>query len=79
MNCQPPEPYDPSTWYKKYKVQAASVADFLDRYYKTNRYYWRGVEYAALLLKRYEKEFADQGYVFISRHDSKTGEIVSYF
>ncbi|MDX9863227.1 MAG: hypothetical protein RBT34_00325 [Anaerolineaceae bacterium] len=65
--------------YRDHAVPADSVADFLARYYKTDRYHGRGKEYAAILLASYEKDFAKDGFCFISRHDSKTGQVVSFF
>lgn len=71
-----------SDLYKKmrdYQVEAKSVVDFLDRYYKPERYTGRGEEYAAALLASYEEEVRRDGYTLISRHDSVTGKVVSYF
>ena len=65
--------------FEAYAVKADSVADFLERFYKPRRYGGRGEEYAASLLQSYETEFGRNGYCFISRHDSVTGDYVSYF
>jgi len=64
---------------KAYRVEATDVADFLERYYRPERYHGRGEEYAAELRQSYEKEYQEQGYCFISRHDSVTGRTVSFF
>ncbi len=73
----------PRTWEQRLfvndQVPAASVADFLNRYYKPERYHGRGAEYAAILLAAYEEDFAREGYVIISHHDNVTGKIVAYF
>ena len=61
------------------KVNADSVADFLDRYYKPDRYRGRGDDYAAVLLASHERDFAQQGYDIISRWDSVTGQVVAFF
>lgn len=61
------------------RVEAASVADFLDRYYRPDRYRGRGEEYAAGLLASHQQDFAKHGYDLISRHDSVTGQAVAYF
>lgn len=61
------------------RAEAASVADFLDRYYKPDRYRGRGEEYAAGLLASHQQDFAKHGYDLISRHDSVTGQAVAYF
>jgi len=60
-------------------VECLSVEDFLERYYKPQRYHGRGAEYAAELLKDYKRKFEKNGFVFISHHDSVTGRVVSYF
>ena len=67
------------TLFKYNQVKATSVADFLARYYKPARYTGRGKEYAAGLLASYEAEFERDGYTFISRHDSVTGNYVAFF
>mgnify|MGYP006921406845 CR=1 FL=1 len=65
--------------FEKYRVEAASVAEFLDRYYKPNRYKEQGKEYAAVLLASHEKDFRNKGFDIISRHDSVTGKVVAIF
>ena len=59
--------------------EADSVADFLARYYKPDRYTGRGPEYAAGLLAAYTKEYNEKGWLMISRHDSVTGWVVSWY
>lgn len=60
-------------------VGAESVADFLAKYYKQERYTGRGESYAKCLLESYEREFKMLGYTHISKHDSATGSNVAYF
>lgn len=55
------------------EVQANSVADFLARYYKAERYTLRGEAYAAVMLASHEADFENDGYDDISRFDSVTG------
>lgn len=62
----------------KYRVGATSLEDFMSRYYKLDRYTGRGEEYAAGLLSSYQVELEQNGIVFITHHDSVTGECVSY-
>ena len=64
--------------YLRNKVKADSVSDFLERYYKPDRYHGRGESYAQSLLESYEQEFAKHGFCFISYHDSVTGRIVAF-
>ena len=56
-----------------------TVAEFLERYYKRNRYAGRGKEYAVCLLKSHEESFKNHGVDWISHHDSNTGDIVSFY
>jgi hypothetical protein len=65
--------------FLKYRVAARSVKDFLARYYRPERYTGRGVEYATSLLGKYQDEFKQDGFVFISCHDSVTGRVVAYY
>jgi hypothetical protein len=61
--------------FKKHAVEAESVADFLQRYYKPARL----AGHEAGLLASYQRDFDDEGFCFISCHDSVTGEYVAYF
>lgn len=63
---------------KKYGVHAAGVEDFLNRYYKPDRFRGRGADYATALIASHVKYYHDYGYDFISHHDSVTGEIVAW-
>ena len=53
--------------------EAITVAEYLDRYYKPNRYKGRGEEYEKVLLKSYTKEFEENGWCGTSRHDNVVG------
>lgn len=64
--------------FAKYAAKAKSVSDFLDRYYRRERYTGRGAEYASGLLASYEKDFSEEGICWISHHDSVTGDVVSF-
>ena len=64
---------------KKYKVEADSVEDFLNKYYKPERYTDRGEEYAQYLLQQYKEELKEKGYCFISGHDCVMGRAVAYY
>ncbi|NBI07631.1 hypothetical protein [Senegalia massiliensis] len=65
--------------FKKYEVKAESLIDFMNTYYKRDRFYGRGKEYAKSLINSYKQELNQNGYVFISQHDNITGEVVSYY
>jgi hypothetical protein len=64
--------------WRPYQVQAASVDDFLARYYKPERYGGRGEEYATILRESHQADFERDGFDIISRHDSVTGQMVAY-
>ena len=61
------------------RVEAENIADFLQRYYKPERYQDRGEEYMACLLASHENDLLRYGYDIISRYDSVTGRVVAYF
>lgn len=65
--------------FERYRVEASSIEDFLEKYYKRERYQARGAEYAAVVLAWHKKRFEEYGYDIISRHESVTGQVVSYF
>lgn len=71
--------------YRQDQVQdVATVAEFLARYYRPERYTGRNQikgweNYSAGLLASYEREFENNGFVFISHHDSITGQVVAFF
>ena len=59
-------------------VEADSIEDYLNRYYRPDRYRMRGDEYAAGLLRSYQKTFKKFGYVITSKHDNITGHIIAW-
>ena len=52
-------------------VEATSVKDYLDRYYKKSRM-------TPTLLASYEEELQLNGYVCTSHHDNVTGEFIAW-
>ena len=60
-------------------VEADSVEDFLNRYYKPQRFRERGEEYAQILIASHQRDFDRDGYDIISHHDSVTGRVVAWF
>jgi hypothetical protein len=56
-----------------------TVEEFLNKYYKADRYTGRGEEYAKVLLDHYKEDFENRGYVIISQHDNVTGKVVALF
>jgi len=54
-------------------VEASSVRDYLDRYYKKGR-----ILNADTLLASYEAEYVRFGYVCTSRRDNVTGEFIAW-
>ena len=59
-------------------VEAESVKDYLDRFYKPDRYTGRGTVYAEGLLKSYEEEYIKRGFIYTSRHDNVTGSSIAW-
>ncbi len=52
-------------------VEAKSVEDYLERYYKKSRM-------TPTKLDSYEKEYKEFGYVCTSHHDNVTGEFIAW-
>ena len=65
--------------FQKYEVMADNVEDFIQKFGKPSRYEERGSEYMECVLQSHTRQLFAYGYTFISNHDSKTGEIVSYY
>jgi hypothetical protein len=65
--------------FKKYQVEADSIEDFHNKYHKPQRYTDRGKEYMECVIKTGYEDMEKYGYTFITHHDSKTGETVSYY
>ncbi len=65
--------------FENNKVKADSVKDFLEKYYRPERYHGRGEDYATAILVNHERNFRERGYDIISRHESITGQVVAYF
>ena len=65
--------------FRKDEVKAFSLEDFMDRYYKPDRYRGRGLDYAAGLLASKRADLEQDGWTIISHHDSVTGKVVAYF
>lgn len=65
--------------FKKYKVEANGVEDFLKKYTKYDRHEGRGKDYVECRIKSYKEELKECGFCFMSHHDSVTGEIVAYY
>lgn len=59
---------------KKYEVKCKSVEEFLEKYTKYERHKGRGVEYANERILTYKKELVNNGFTFLSRHESITGD-----
>jgi hypothetical protein len=52
-------------------VEAKSVKDYLERYYKKSRM-------TDTMLESYEEEYAERGFVCTSHHDNVTGEMIAW-
>ena len=65
--------------FKQYEVKAKSLEDFLETYTKPKAHRERGNEYVEARIKSHAEDLEEYGYTFITHHDSKSGEIVSYY
>lgn len=65
--------------FRKYQVQANSLVDFLERYTKPSAHADRGEKYVADRIASHQQDIEKYGFTFITHHDSKTGETVSYY
>lgn len=65
--------------FKKYAVSANSLEDFLEKYTKHDRHAGRGEDYVFIRIKSHQEDIDKYGFTFITHHDSKTGETVSYY
>jgi hypothetical protein len=52
-------------------VEAESIADYLDRYYKKDRL-------TPTLLQTYTENFTEHGYICTSHHDNILGEFIAW-
>lgn len=57
-------------------VEAKNLDDFLDTYYKHDRYKGRGADYAAAIRQSAQGYIDKHGYTMISHHDNVTGDMV---
>jgi len=65
--------------FKEYQVTAKSAKDFSLRYYKEGAYQGRGADYVECVDQSRIEDIQKNGFSFITHHDSKTGETVSYY
>lgn len=66
--------------FKKYEVKDVnSVKEFHDKYHKECRYTGRGQDYAQCVINSSVEDLKKYGFTFITHHDSKTSECVSYY
>lgn len=65
--------------FKEYQVHASSVEDFLDKYTKPRSHRERGEDYVQIRIESHKEHLSKYGYTIITRHDSVTGDTVSYY
>lgn len=66
--------------FRKYAVQdVKNVAEFCNKYYKPERFQQQGEQYMKAVLDTCREEVKNQGYTIISKHDSITGKVVSFY
>lgn len=64
---------------KKYAVSADNPEDFLNRYTKAGRGIERGEDYQAARVEAAYESVNKLGYCMLSRHDSVSGDIVTWY
>ena len=70
----------PFQLYRNFAVtDVKTIQDFLNRYYKHDRYKGRGEKYAVCLLASHTETLEEHGVDWISHHDSNTGTVVSFY
>jgi hypothetical protein len=66
--------------FKKYAVNdVSSVEEFLKKYTKHSRLEGRDDVYNKTRLESYQKEYDELGFTFMTHHESKSGEVVSFY
>ena len=58
---------------RRYAEGVNTIEEFLYKYYRPDRYFGRGENYAKALLKSHKDDFEKYGHDIISRHESLTG------
>ena len=56
----------------------ATLEEFLNKYYKHDRFHGRGEEYADAITKSRQRDLDEDGIAIISRHDSVNGQVVAF-
>lgn len=65
--------------FREYRVHADSIEEFLNKYTKPRSHGERGEEYVQDRIQFHKERLSNYGYTFITRHDSITGDNVSYY
>lgn len=72
--------WDVKTAFKKYQVGDCKTHDeFMNKYYKHDRYKGKGEEVVKHILEHHRSDFLKDGLDWISKHDSTIGQIVSFY
>jgi hypothetical protein len=65
--------------FKKYKVTAESITDFLATYHRNINRADMGEGFKDGVIQDYVKEFDEEGFCFIPASTSKTGDIAAFY
>lgn len=65
--------------FKRYEVKANSLEDFFRTYGREDRYFNRGEEYMRVVYETAKEELEMYGFTYITPHNSKCGDTVSYY
>lgn len=66
--------------FKKFQVtDVKTLEEFLAKHTKYDRHFGRGEEYVKARTKSYREDIEKDGFTFMSKHESVTGQIVSFY
>jgi hypothetical protein len=66
--------------FRAYEVtDVTTPEEFCHKYYKPERFTGQGEVYAAVCLESHRRDYEEQGFTILSRHESRTGAVVALF
>ena len=60
-------------------TDVCNIEEFLNKYYRRDRYTGRGLDYASAVLQSHQESLNHFGHTLISRHDSVLGQAVWFY
>lgn len=65
--------------FKEYEVKCNSLEEFLEKYTQRSKHRGRGDDYVNIRIQSHQNDLDKYGFTFVTRHDSVTGDTVSYY